>query len=60
MTGKTCSGGLVLFGCGIKNCLIALWKIGAQVLVGAHLYFQSHQFIHNVLEYIYADGVLAF
>jgi len=45
MTGKTCSGGLVLFGCGVINSLIALWKIGAQVLVGARLSFQSHQFI---------------
>ena len=52
---KTCSGGLVLFGCDIKNSLI-----GAQVLVGAHLSFQSHQFIYNVLEYIYADGISAF
>src|SRR5882762_7488398 len=55
MTAKTCSGSLVLCGCGVKNSLI-----GAQVLVGAHLSFQSHQFIYNVLECVYADGILAF
>jgi hypothetical protein len=43
-----------------KRLLIALWQIGAQVLVGACLFFQSHQFIYNVLEYIYADNISAF
>ena len=55
-TAKTCSGGLVLF----VASKMALWQIGAQVLVGACLSFQSHQFIYNVSEYIYADGISAF
>jgi hypothetical protein len=43
-----------------KRLPVALWQIGAQVLVGAHLSFRSHQFIYNVLEYIHADGISAF
>ena len=51
--------GLVWLWCQ-KQLPIALWQIGAQVLVGACLSLQSHQFIYNVSEYIYADGISAF
>jgi hypothetical protein len=63
-TAKTCSGGFKSLAIvrlwRQKRLPIALWQIGAQVLVRAHLSFQSHQFIYNVLEYIYADGISAF
>ena len=58
MTAKTCSGGLVLFGCGVKNgfrlhCGKLVHKCLLELVCLSRV---TNLYVYNLLEYIYADG----